>query len=351
MLGVTPDRHVYTYTLWGHGVEAEAIVDLGRFTIRSDFTHEASCPRPDDDPRWTDSYSGQLFLGGASLGLGADVVVVFAESGDNALITPGEWSRDDFKCPFVVREAAGTVGGYYGPGAEVGAETEAYTFFRLRDGAVATGSGDGKFVQSGFGVKTGAGGVGVTVQGGFYWRRDGDGPASPDLPPPEPEPVPEVVGGDRTEAYFERDSAWLNPAARTAIRELALTYRALLEDAGSYLVLEGDASRTAVDAHNRSLSLRRMLAMYDYLHSLLSCPEIGDLRPDTALAVIDSHVMLSAYGESRPAWLGLPNDVEQPEWRKATLYLTGRHLASLGAAAVLFTPEFQDEPQDPGARP
>jgi hypothetical protein len=349
VLGRTADRHSYTYTLWGSGAEpgggAGIEVSAGGFTIRSDFTHVNECPGPDRDPGWTDSYTGQLYLGGPSIGLegGADVVVVFYDAGTNDLITPGEWTRDDFECAFVNGELSGTVGYYAIGGAEGGEEKEAYTFIRIRDGALATGTGGGHTAQGGFGAKVG-GSVGLKLQGGYYYWRAGKGPVPPDQPPPEPVPTPEVLGADRAQAYFDVDSSSLNLAAKTAILELALTYRALFENAGSYLVVEGDASRTASDDYNRGLSLRRTLAMYDYLHSLLSAPAIADRPPATALAVTDSHVMLTAWGESRPRWMGLPDDKENPDWRKATLFLAGRHLASLGAAAELYTPESQSEP-------
>ena len=226
-------------------------------------------------------------------------------------------------------------------GGEGGYEPwEGYTFFRKRDGVMASGKGGGWYIEGGVGAKAGAGGSVGRHLGCLRHTVVGGGPSGPPTQPP-PSNTIDVHGADAAISYFAVDSATLTDPAKRVIKDIALDYRPVLDDASSYLVLEGDASRTGSTTHNVDLSRRRVLAIYDHLHSLLTSPELGPLGPSCTLAITDSHIILTPHGESRPDWAGLPDDVENAEWRRATIVVSGRYVESFHGAGVLVTPEPQ----------
>lgn len=353
LLGIS-QGHTYEFTFSGGGAQFEAGAvfggAIGGFAIDSDFEHKGTCGATvDHDRGWVDHYRGGIVLGGPSIGIegGGDVIVAFYDVGTNELITEDEWTRDDFLCQFVTGELA-VGGGFYAQiGAEGGYEPwEGYTFFRKRDGVMASGRGGGPYVEGGFGAKWGLGGSLVGMWG-FYGSRQGGTPPGPPPPPPPPPPPSdtiEVRGADSDISYFAVNSSTLTDAAKRMLKDLALDYRPVLDDASSYLIIEGDASRTGGIEDNLDLSRRRVLAIYDYLHSLLTSPAIGPLPPSCALGITDSHIILTPHGESRPEWAGLPDDIENADWRRATIVVSGRYVESFHGAGVLVLPE-------PGAAP
>jgi outer membrane protein OmpA-like peptidoglycan-associated protein len=346
LLGISPGgTHNYEYTLRGAGAEVEGGVGfslgVGAFMIGTEFTHKSACVSPDVDHDWMDHYVGALYLGCASAGPegGADLVYAFYDTGTNDLNTDDEWTRDDFLCFFVVGELSGGGGLFAGGlGAEGGREFEGYTFFRGRDGASASGVGDGGFVALGVGLKGGWGGT-LSGMWGYYTRRDGGSSTGP--PPPPQSQTVVVYGADTEVQYFGVDSDVLTADAKQVLLDFVLSYRPLLDDAGSYLILEGDASRTGSTEHNLDLSRRRILSVYDYLNSLMTSPPIGSLRASSALAVRDSHILFSPRGEARPAFAKLPDDIENADWRRTTLVVSGRQVETFHAAGVLVSPEDQ----------
>lgn len=330
--------HHYTYDIAGTGTEFDIAagggVSGGSFSVVSNIEH-TDCAGPDREPGWADTYRGTTFQVGISVGIegGAELILAFKE-GANDLTTPEEWFPDDFICTFMVDEFAVSSGGYPGAGGEYGQESEGFMFFRGRDGAPAGGTGGGWVVQGGIGAGAGLSAA-LTGIWGWYDRRDGGAPPPPPPDPPPPIPSAEIRGGSATVAYFDVGRATLRPEGQAEIAKLALAHRALLEDPGSYLVFEGDASRSDTDPRNRDLSRDRVYAVYAYLRSLLTAPQTTGLPACTGLAIPPSHVRVSAYGESRPAWAGLPDGLEGQEWRKATVALRGRAVVTLAAAVVM----------------
>lgn len=348
-LGIVPDVHNYEFQMFGRGGDIGVDLGLGAsgggFKITCQVWHKQTCSGPDIDHGWDDRYHGGMLVGGGGIaaGGGAEAILCFADLNTNALDTPGEWLRDDFLCMFVCGDASGAAETpALGPALATGVKQEGYTFFRGRDGAMVSGSGNGGFVTYGLGAKTGGWNGSVGGQWGLLVYREGDPPPDGEVPPVQQF---DLRGADASVQYFEIGEARLTPQGEAVLQELALTYRPLLDDTGSYLIIEGDASRTGDTDDNLVLSRNRALAVHDYLRALLSAPPLGAaFRPACSLAITDSHIIVSARGESRPAYAQLPDGVENAEWRRTTLTLFGRYTAGFQAAGVFVSPE-PAEPQ------
>jgi hypothetical protein len=327
--------HDFEFDMAGGGVELSVAAllgfNIGRFAIKSSIRHMDPCPgAPDNDPAWDGWYFGQVLQGGLACGpkgeLAANLAFWTSPSG---ISIPEEWTREDFLCWFVFGELSGGGGFHATIGAEGGVDADTFAFVRDRDGMVATGTGTGVWATAGLGAGLG-GAVGLTGISG-YWERMWHDKDNPPPPPPEPPKasLTEIAGAGRAEAMFAVDDATLTAEGRALIADAVSRERALLEDAGSYLLVEGDTSRTDDQAHNEPLSRARALAAYRYVRELLTAPALGTEPPCTAYTVKDGHTRISSYGEIRAEWAGLPDDLEDPDLRKATVIIRGRSMVLL----------------------
>jgi hypothetical protein len=327
--------HDFEFDMSGVGLEFTATAafgfHVGSFTVKSSIRHMDPCPgAPDNDPAWDGWYFGRVLQGGLACGpkgeLAANFVFWTSPSG---ISIPEEWTREDFLCWFVFGELSAGGGYHAGGGAEGGVDADTFAFVRDRDGMVATGTGTGVWATAGAGAGLG-GAVGLSGLSG-YWDRmwhDKDNPPPPPQEPPKPS-LTEIAGTGKAEAMFEVDEATLTPEGRALIADAVSRERALLEDPGSYLLVEGDTSRTADQAHNEPLSRARALSAYRYVRDLLTAPQLGSEPPCTAYTVKDGHTRIASYGEIRAEWTGLPDDVEDDDLRKATVIIRGRSMVLL----------------------
>jgi hypothetical protein len=327
--------HDFAFDMSGVGVELSATALLGfhvgAFSIKSSIRHKNPCPgAPDNDPAWDGWYFGRVLQGGLACGPKGELAAnfVFATSPSDISI-PEEWTREDFLCWFVFGELSAGGGFHAGGGVEGGVDADSFAFIRDRDGMVATGTGTGIWATAGAGAGAG-GAVGMSGIHGYWdrmWHDKDNPPPPPDEPPKES--LTEITGVRRTEAMFAVDSATLTPEGRALIADAVSRERALLEDPGSYLVVEGDTSRTAEQPHNEPLSRARALAAYRYVRDLLTAPALGTEPACTAYTVKDGHTRIASYGEIRAEWAGLPNDLEDDDLRKATVIIRGRSMVLL----------------------
>jgi outer membrane protein OmpA-like peptidoglycan-associated protein len=352
IVGIAPAPHLYSLTMAEIGPTADLEVVAGGWggivAIPTVISHSAACaepgaPQPHD---WWDVYAG--VMGQAGVGVGTDVrfkVEVVTVSTGNDLTAALEWRPDDFVgCPFVLYEAAGGgslypgAGAKFGPGASLGKEYEAYTFFS-RDKGWATGRGDGEFMSFGWMIAESVGGpwagpVGFFVNpiggkvGVLLARLGLANPQTPPPPPPPPTPLELTMTVEST-VGFAFGSAELSDTAKTDLARIVARHRQLFELPNAHLEIEGDASPPGSDPFNDRLSWERALAVYAYVMSLLSVPASIDgwWGAANAVAVRDNRTELLGNGEMKARYSKqrLPNR----DWQRCKLAINGQMMVLL----------------------